>query len=144
VPAPCPVTVAFVRLQAMGTGWGAGTQAAAAKGRRARWPERRTARSRGRDRRTVYSPAGWRDTCRRATRRTERGVGTKVLQWMFVAGAEHHNLKPRARSEGMATRRGVRQVATTPPDRYALGMGVTKAGTCVVARVGDGGDLGGR
>ena len=29
----------------------------------------------------------------------------------------HHKLEPRARSEGMATRRGVWQVATTPPDR---------------------------
>jgi len=36
-------------------------------------------------------------------------------------------LKPRARSEGMATRRGVKQAATTPPDRHALGMGVLKA-----------------
>ena len=48
-----------------------------------------------------------------------------------MVGAKRNYLKPRARSEGMATRRGVRQVATTPPDHYALGLGVPKALTVV-------------
>jgi len=55
----------------------------------------------------------------------------EVAGGSLVAGAERHKLKPRARSEGMPTRRGVWQVATTPPDRYALGMGVPKALTVV-------------
>ena len=62
-----------------------------------------------------------------------------------MAGAERHNLKPRARPEGMAARRGVWQVAaySLPPDHYVLGMGVprTLAFTWQVCVAG-GGDLG--
>ena len=45
-----------------------------------------------------------------------------------MAGAEHHNLEPRARPEGMAARRGVWQVAaySSPPGRHVLGMGVPR------------------
>jgi hypothetical protein len=54
-----------------------------------------------------------------------------------VAGAEHHKLEPRARSEGMAARRGVWQVAAyaLPPDCYVLGMGVPRTLTFVCGRL---------
>lgn len=62
---------------------------------------------------------------------------------MFLAGAKHHKMKPRARSEGMPTRRGVWQVAPTPPDRYAAGMGVPAAPAVLSCACGRwGGDLG--
>jgi len=58
---------------------------------------------------------------------------------VMVGRAEHHNLEPRARSEGMATRRGVWQVAaySLPPDRYILGMGVPRTLTIVRGRWGE-------
>ena len=53
-----------------------------------------------------------------------------------MAGAERHNLEPRARPEGMAARHGVWQVAAyaLPPDCYILGMGVPRTLTFVRGR----------
>jgi hypothetical protein len=59
----------------------------------------------------VYSPDAWRDNCRRAALEDRKGHRNSMRSGVFVFRAKLDYLEPRARSEGMATRRGVWQVA---------------------------------
>ena len=142
VPAPRPFAVALAR------NWAHGERTGGRHERRQRREAGTVAVSEDRrlaegvtDRRRIRAPVGATSAAGRSVgqkstpqRSRRRNVCGRCEALRQAQGLSAQLLKPRARSEGMATRRGVWQVATTPPDLYALGMGVPKALTAVCGR----------